>query len=375
MLFIKKIIGLLDLLIPKKNMSVFIANKSDVSNNIEFYNYLLYKNKYKVFWIATNKYLVKKNQFYLYSFKGLWLVLRSKNLFLCHDSLTFLKSNHRNIFNFWHGIGLKKMGFLINENYKSNNLKKYFFFLCSNIDQMEFSSAFGLNPNQIKITGLPRNDKLFNTELQKANLKKLNNFLKINIKFKKIFFYLPTFRENVRKNKNKNKNFFLFDDFNYDKLVSTLKKNNVLLFVRLHPYEDRHFKKFTNSYNIFNINDSLLNKINLDIYDFLGSVDCLITDYSSVAFDYMLLDKPIISVIPDIKIYSSDRGLLLEPFNFWLPGKIISTFDSFLSLLSKDYIYNDEDWKKHKLMKSIRHKYQDNKSCERIYNIIKNDIK
>lgn len=58
----------------------------------------------------------------------------------------------------------------------------------------------------------------------------------------------------------------------------------------------------------------------MDFYNILNAVDILITDYSSIYFDFLLLDRPIIFTPIDYEEYKHNRGFLLEPFDFWAPG-------------------------------------------------------
>ena len=58
-----------------------------------------------------------------------------------------------------------------------------------------------------------------------------------------------------------------------------------------------------------------------DLYCLLPATDALITDYSSVYFDYLLLNRPIGFVVDDLEHYRRQRGFLLEPVERWMPGE------------------------------------------------------
>ena len=60
-------------------------------------------------------------------------------------------------------------------------------------------------------------------------------------------------------------------------------------------------------------------------YDFLNVVDVLITDYSSIYFDYLLLNRPIIFHMPDLEEYQKKRGFILDPLDEWTPGDMSTT--------------------------------------------------
>jgi len=108
----------------------------------------------------------------------------------------------------------------------------------------------------------------------------------------------------------------------------------------------------------------------LDLYQVLPYTDVLITDYSSIYFDYLLLDKPIIFTPSDIEDYSRNRGLLLEPYDYWTPGPKCYDQDTLQYEISKS-INDCEYYQRERLeLKNIFHKYQDGKSTKRVTQFI-----
>ena len=72
--------------------------------------------------------------------------------------------------------------------------------------------------------------------------------------------------------------------------------------------------------NISLITDELLRDKEIDFYHLLAVSDLLITDFSSIYADYLLIDKPIIFISVDLQNYEEERGLLLNPYDMWMPG-------------------------------------------------------
>ncbi len=108
----------------------------------------------------------------------------------------------------------------------------------------------------------------------------------------------------------------------------------------------------------------------LDLYDILGATDILVTDYSSIYFDFLLLDKPIVFIPTDLQEYEKSRGFLFDPYNFWAPGPKPLIFTDFLAELTK-YIKDENYYKKERtIVNDIVNKYQDSKSSERLYNLV-----
>ena len=78
------------------------------------------------------------------------------------------------------------------------------------------------------------------------------------------------------------------------------------------------------------------------IYHIMNAFDGLITDYSSVYVDYMLLDKPIIFSCPDIEKYKNDRGFVVDDPTLLMPGIMIKTQKGLLENLDKILKGEDE---------------------------------
>lgn len=108
------------------------------------------------------------------------------------------------------------------------------------------------------------------------------------------------------------------------------------------------------------------------MYELLPAFDLLITDYSSIYFDWLLLDKPIVFFIPDLSSYQETRDFLLSPLDFWMPGikcKTVSELIEAFEDLKRDR-FKDE----RKRLKRIVHHYQDRQSCDRVFLAIKEII-
>ena len=96
---------------------------------------------------------------------------------------------------------------------------------------------------------------------------------------------------------------------------------------------------------------------------FLRKAEVLITDYSSVWIDFLLMNRQIVSYCPDLLNYEETRGLLYD-YNYIFPGKINQTFDSFLTELRESF--SRPITKKQLRMKNIFHAFLDGKNSERV---------
>ena len=79
----------------------------------------------------------------------------------------------------------------------------------------------------------------------------------------------------------------------------------------------------------------MLSNRNININQLLGYADALISDYSSAAIDYMLLDRPIAFAIPDLDAYKSSRKLHFDNLDEWLPGIQITTESQFCDFINE----------------------------------------
>lgn len=211
--------------------------------------------------------------------------------------------------NTWHGIPLKTIG--QDEENASPLIKNWhrkvqfdLLTVCSDYDREIFSKVF-LNSEKVVKSGLPRNIPLI-----EGNTKE--NIAKLKAEFyekyelapdKRLVLYTPTFRE------------FTSDKVNHilsGDLIPNESDNSILL-MRTHYFE----KVTLESEQIINVSEEDLNTVML-------ISDCLITDYSSVMFDYYLLNKPIYIYGYDFQEYRDIRGFyvdLVEDYNISLLTK------------------------------------------------------
>lgn len=199
----------------------------------------------------------------------------------------------------WHGcLMLKKIEFDVEKQlgvYYSKNMKKDnemidLFISNSKYFNNRCRESFKYS-GEILECGEPKDDILL------SNYSKISDdFRKKNgLKDKKIILYAPTFRLNYDKNPY---------DIDFESLYSAYKKTgeDVVFLIRLHPNvkEDRISIHY---------NDHIINMTNYpDMQDLLAASDILITDYSSIMFESMLIDKYVLLYANDIDTYIDDRG-------------------------------------------------------------------
>lgn len=260
----------------------------------------------------------------------------------------------------WHSSArLKKI-----EGDASKNLSRYYLDLAKKdskkIDLMVSGSrhstdiyrrAFWYNGEILNI-GTPRNDMLIkhSVEEQKAIKEKLG----IPIS-EKIILYVPTFRTNYKFD------YSLFEGKKVEKALKTKFSGEWNVLKRYHPnlYKEKFFKDETK--NVRNVSSYY------DIQELLLVADCIITDYSSVMFDYCLTLRPIFLFVPDIDTYFVED----REFYFKIEEIPFTINKSMEELVSSIHKYDDSSYKSK--VKSFLNRigsFEDGMACERFINYI-----
>lgn len=152
--------------------------------------------------------------------------------------------------------------------------------------------------------GYPRNDYLTkgNTDISKL----------FGGKYDKVIVWYPTYRQ------NKNGNFhvtestlpILCDKEKAELLNEELKKINILIVAKPHFAQDLSYLRISKLSNIKFINDDFFSQNEISSYQFVSACDALLTDYSSIYYDFTLCDKPIGLMWEDIEEYKVSPGLI-----------------------------------------------------------------
>ena len=209
---------------------------------------------------------------------------------------------HTFYFNTWHGTPMKKMGTDIDPTNTAFSTKSAcpFDVMMSqgHFETDVFSRSFGIPKEKFLEAGLPRNDILANyTENQRKNIR-----AKLNIRDDQtVILYCPTFREY---DKDENLGVVMAPPMNLKKWEKTLGDKYVLL-MRAH-YEVSKVMQIEENDFVRNMTDYP------DLNDLYIAADILISDYSSVFFDYSITGKSMLHFCYDYDKYSSKRGMYFD---------------------------------------------------------------
>jgi CDP-glycerol glycerophosphotransferase (TagB/SpsB family) len=208
--------------------------------------------------------------------------------------------------------------------------------------------VYGYGVGEYHVTGYPR-DHLW----QEQNPQSYKHLIG---EYRWVVVYMPTFRENS----------FERNPLDFDRLNQMCQEYNILFVLKMHP--------FTKIYGLDAIKEGEYSHIKWfetseDIHPFLAMSDMLITDYSGIYFDYLLLDRPILLFWYDKEAYQLHRGLIDE-FDELVVGDIATEFDALMELIPKRL---DEDVKlsERQKIKAKIHHFDDLNSHQRVIALLK----
>ena len=303
------------------------------------------RSKYRCIWIgdSENVELVHSLGFEAYttwSFKGLYYSLVG-GVYVYNSypaNINLYTMGGAKLVNLWHGVALKCIDRQIKDGpmakfyhatglfneIKYLNFRKHPDVVLSTSPIMteNFAEAFDV-PNEKIIEGIyPRCCMFDKTEeevglfINKYEREQTRELVETTQRFDYTYIYMPTWRDT-------GDDFLTNCGFDFDVLNETMNKLNRLFLLKLHP--DSRLNYDSKYSNIVFIDKSV------DIYPLLPYTNCLITDFSSIYFDYLLLkNKQIILFIPDYDEYITNNRALKYPYDEVMKGRKI---DNFVSLI------------------------------------------
>ena len=211
--------------------------------------------------------------------------------------------------------------------------------------------------------GYPSNDCFF-TETA-------NEFEKISLhRFNKIFLWMPTFRKSGDLDRNDSNadlplGIPIISDIGaYQRLNSFLIETNSFLIIKIHPAQDISTLGISDMSNIKVLTKDNVKELAIDINNLMKFSDALISDYSSSAYQYLLLNRPIAFVLSDFNDYK--LGFSVDNYERFLPGEHIYNFEDFISFFSH-VVHNEDSYidKRNELL-TFLYEYRDGNACKRL---------
>ena len=306
--------------------------------------------------------------------QGLRLTLRARVIVLTHG----LGDAHRFgthgafIVQLWHGIPLKKIQLdsattfggvaptLMRALYQRSTSAINLMPAASEISAARLRSAFGLPKDRVVVTGDPRDDVLFRDV---AGARELLSRSVGEIGTDCVVLYAPTWRDG-----GSDPSIPTVDE--WMRIAEHLETTSTVLVVRPHPH----------SVGDYLAGPRVSPRIRLlpadaqnDINPVLPGVDILITDYSSTAFDFALLGRPIVFLAPDAENYAQTRGLY-EPYAQFSGSSDVTTWDGVIGLLRDAHALSRLS--EHAVhLAETHHHFHDGRNTERLYAALRSRLK
>ena len=356
----------------KLKNSIVIESHNDFDcNGGAFYEYLIkngYNKKYKIVWLVKNK--SPKNlpenvyayDFFKPSIRKSYYQCTAK-IMTCDDYILKKGNVNQKIYYLGHGaVSLKKPKGYINLSKDIDYcLTPSEFMVKIKADTLQMDSE---NTKQI-ILGCPVHDILY--------LPSDNEIKKITDKsYAKIILWMPTFRKHVSFGRNDSRIDLpfgiplVYNDEEMQILEDILVKSNILLIIKIHPMQDLTTVKIKQTEYIKILDGASVKELGIDNYRLMKDVNALISDYSSVAYDYLHLNRPIAYTVDDMGEYNMD--FIVDDPKELMRGAIIKDMADMVTFINQ--IAEEEDCYSD-LRKDILDKlftYQDGNSIQRLIN-------
>ncbi len=284
--------------------------------------------------------------------------------------LAYLKIRRRTrVVQLWHGTGtIKKFGQHVNtgdvkaaEKRSGKNISTVV--VSSNATRNLYAECFNVPAENVQVLGLPRTDIFFNSSFpQEARIKLEEKYPGLN--GKTFILYAPTFRDDPEDKKLQLDTIASLTDYLIQ--PQTLPEN-VCLGLRLHPSLTDKLSGLSGNERVLDL--SAYRGINT----LLGAADILITDYSSVIFEYSLLNRPILFYAYDLdKFENSDRGFYRD-YRSYVPGPVCLGKEALAEELNRVIASGEiPDPSRHKSFVEDSFAFRDGKSTDRLIGFLRN---
>lgn len=326
-------------------------------NGRYFYLYLSQHESHTIrpIWISRQKEIVSFLQkkgleaYYVRSLKGIWYCLRAKVYVFDNYSkdICFWLSGGAVKVNLWHGSGNKKTNYDNKFDYLrhprsrreriqtwllriSNEKPTDYTVATSPMMADIFVSAFATDYAHIIEEGYPRNDVLFDTGILNVCTEEedavCEDMRSEKAAGRRLAVYMPTFRASETK---------FFEVMDLTAFNRFLEKEGIVFYTKLHPKSKVKEGFATVQYShIRNV------KPEVDPYTFLKEIDLLVTDYSSIYSDYLMLNRPSVLFPYDFEEYSADTRECYFSYEEYMPEVKAYTMEELMEAMKEALLHD-----------------------------------
>ncbi len=340
--WIKGIGRVLNRCIPKREDQILFESNSDYCDNSRaLYDYMQaagYGEHYRFVWCVSD---VRRppaglSGAELVSFRSrrgflryFLTMARSGHVVFSHYAPPFVNPKGQQVLNLWHGTPLKTLkGHVPPASLFSALLSP------SDLFDPILAESFGAAPEQLVQCGYPRNDLLFHPK---------DSLARLGIDpagWKKVLLWMPTFRRpadgSYQDGAATSTGLPLIETpALLEELNARLTELGLYLMIKLHPGQDLSGVKLVELSSIRMLTNRELDEAGVELYRLVGAADGLLTDYSSIYFDYLLLNHPMIFLIDDIDGYQENRGFTVAAPLSLMPGEKVRAAEELYQALGR----------------------------------------
>ena len=323
--------------------------------------------------------------------QGLWATLRAGVIVVTHGFGDANRYGIRGGFvvQLWHGIPLKRINLdsaetlrtrllpdstllrrMLRLMYRTAARSIDLFPAASEVSAQRLRTAFDLPADRVVVTGDPRDDVLLrgeDAERSAAARALVFDRLQIAPTTSRILLYAPTWRDG-------DVDPGIPGDDEWERIDALLVETDSLLLVRPHPHGVGDYAAGPRASDRVRLFDS---RLCTDVTPALPAVDILITDYSSIAYDFALTGRPIVFLAPDVAAYTASRGLY-APYASFSGGSETASWGEALELITradtspstrKRLAEHSEN------LATVHHAFRDGRNTDRVYREITTRLK
>lgn len=328
-----------------ENQLVFLSSPDFADNGRAFFEYLVengYNDRYKIYWLVDYpekykhircknvKFIRRKHQdIERITYKAHKTVLTSRYVIFTHSIYWVRKVQEGQTYlNLWHGCGYKGQ--------KAGGSDKIIYFdyalVTSEMYRKHYAEFLNSTEDKMLPIGFPRLDWFYT---DKTNARRWIRELKEGKKADKAIIWMPTFRKSGSER--------LSDDTVTGELglplVNTVEEMkridelccrlNTVIIIKKHFLQVDYPLNNEDYRNIEIIDNEFIEDKNINLYELVAGSDAMISDYSSIAAEYLLLDRPLAFVLDDLKTYETVRPFFFDNPQDYMPGEHVFTMDDF----------------------------------------------
>ena len=310
----------------------------------------------------TNVKFVQKNS------SGYFNALTSAKYIIVNNTIPFYftKKPEQVYVNTWHGIPLKTLGYDVPDGkFTTRNMTRNFLLTDYLISPCRFMTKIylesyklgGVYEGKLLENGYPRNDLIFATKRDDIIEKLINRGIDIDDR-KKIILYAPTWKgasfDKAEMDIARYDEFcgYLYEHIDTDQ-YQILIKPHPMVYRQLSDADKRSGRYVPQS---------------IDTDELLSVTDVLVSDYSSIFFDFLLTDRPIIFYIPDIESYREYRGVYFGLHE--LPGPYSGDMGDIAEWINRAGTLRSEYGSAYDKMKTWSCEFDDGKVTEKVMDVI-----